>query len=166
MLLFKRRRSSSDNNEMTTFMPTTKFFDIPNSQHGFTLVEMMIVVTIIGILTAIVYPNYKQYVIKTKRADMMSEMHNIASEIESRKLAQGAYNNALVTGLGGNFPKSNPLYEVTFTDPLTSQWIITAEPIGNKQMDDDGDLSLSAQGVKCRIINSVRNCGTNDEWND
>ena len=166
MLSLKWTKCNNHNSKMTTLMMTSESFDIPNSQHGFTLVEMMIVVTIIGILTAIVYPNYKQYVIKTKRADMMSEMHNIASEIESRKLAQGAYNNALVTGLGGNFPKSNPLYEVTFTDPLTSQWIITAEPIDNRQMDGDGDLSLSVQGVKCRIINSVRNCGTNDEWND
>lgn len=133
-----------------------------NNDKGFTLIEVMIVVAIIGILAAISYPSYQRYVIKTKRTDMMSEMHNIASQIESRKLAQGSYSNALKTGLEGNYPRQNPLYTVSITpDPLTAQWQITAETIDDTQMDGDGDLSLNYQGVKCR--GSV--CGTGANWN-
>ena len=134
------------------------------SQQGFTLIELMIVVAIIAILAAISYPSYQQYVIKSKRTDMMSEMHNIAAQIESRKLAQGTYSNTLTTGLGGDFPRQGPaLYAITFTpNPLTSEWSIIATPKANTQMANDGILSLNYQNNKCR--GSV--CSTGDKWND
>ena len=134
-----------------------------NKNRGFTLIEMMIVVAIIGILAAIAYPSYQQYVIKSKRTDMMSELHNIASQIESRKLAQGSYSNALIAGLDGNYPRQNSLYTVAITpDPLTSNWTITAETIDDTQVDGDGDLTLNYQSIKCR--DAV--CGSDNSWND
>ena len=141
-----------------------KSFSLIQPQCGFTLIELMIVVAIIGVLAAIAYPNYQQYVIKSKRTDMMSEMHNIASQIQSRKLAQGNYSNALITGLGGDYPKQGPaLYAITFTPtPLTDKWTITATPKPNTQMITDGTLSLNYQNNKSR--GSV--CGTGNKWND
>ena len=135
-----------------------------SKQQGFTLIEVMIVVAIIGILAAIAYPNYQHYVIKTKRVDMMSEMQNIATQIESRKLAQGTYSNNLITGLGGNFSRQGPaLYTISFTpNPLTSEWRIIATPNPNSQMANDGILSLNYQNIKCR--GSV--CGTGKEWSE
>lgn len=139
-----------------------------SKQQGFTLIEVTIVVAIIAILAAIAYPSYQSYVIKTKRTDMMSEMQNIASTIESRKLAQGRYSNALVTGLGGDYPnQGTALYTVTIgnvtgvsgTD-LTSKWQITATPKSG-QMANDGTLTLNYQGIKCRDTA----CGTSEQWN-
>ena len=133
------------------------------SQQGFTLIELMIVVALIGILAAIAYPSYQRYVIKTKRTDMMTEMQNIASQIESRKLAQGNYTNA-GTGLNGSFPRGGTaLYTITLAPtPLTDHWTITATPISSLQMATDGTLTLNAQGVKCRGTS----CGTGQEWNN
>ena len=144
------------------------------SQSGFTLVEVMIVVAIIAILAAIAYPNYQRYVIKTKRTDVMSEMQNIASQLESRKLAQGSY-SAISRDIKAEFAVRYPrqgtqLYNVTInptvlTPPnntLTDKWIITATPKANSQVINDGTLTLNYQGIKCR--GSV--CGSGKEWND
>ena len=153
---------------------STKSSKALSKQQGFTLIEMMIVVAIIGILAAIAYPSYQQYVIKTKRTDMMSEMQNIASEIESRKLAQGSY-SAISAGVKTDFATAYPrqgiqLYNVTINpDPLappdntlTSKWIITATPKANSQVINDGTLTLNYQGIKCR--GSV--CGSGKEWSE
>ena len=135
-------------------------------QQGFTLIELMIVVAIIGVLAAIVMPSYQRYVIKSKRTDMMTELQNIGSQIESRKLAAGSYASVSRSGLTGSYPRSGPaLYTIAITpSPLTSAWTVTATPVAGQQMAGDGILSLEASGKKCRNVNNVSTCGRGDEW--
>ncbi|WP_296240356.1 MULTISPECIES: type IV pilin protein [unclassified Psychrobacter] len=148
-----------------------------NKDKGFTLIEMMIVVALIGILASIAYPSYQSYVIKTNRTDMMSEMQNIASQIESRKLAQGSY-KAISRDIKAEFAVGYPrqgtaLYDlainpIPLTPPdneLTSKWMIIATPKTGSQMANDGSMNLNYLGVKCRVIKTVNTCGTDDEWN-
>jgi type IV pilus assembly protein PilA len=57
------------------------------ARHGFTLVELMIVVAIIGILAALAIPNYLSAQLKAKRAE-------IAPNVEGIRTAQLAYNSS------------------------------------------------------------------------
>lgn len=146
-------------------------------QRGFTLIEIMIVVAIIGVLAAVAYPSYQSYVIKTKRAEMMAEMQQIAGRIESNKINYKRYDNiplsaifsgGVATNGSASFPTTgSALYTVTVI-PVNSaktrlggrNWTITATPITNGQMSTDGTLTLSNTGQKCRRTI----CGTDDEW--
>ena len=51
-------------------------------QIGFTLIELMITVAIIGILSAIAYPSYESYVRKSRRVDAKNALLDLASRQE------------------------------------------------------------------------------------
>ena len=49
---------------------------------GFTLIEIMIALLIIGILASVAVPNYQAYVQKAKRADAQAALTNMAAALE------------------------------------------------------------------------------------
>jgi general secretion pathway protein G len=68
---------------------------LPANNRGFTLIELMIVVSIIGILAAIAVPNYQWGIIKTKESVLREDLYNFRSTIDQFYADQGKYPDTL-----------------------------------------------------------------------
>lgn len=121
------------------------------SQKGFTLIEMMIVVVVIGILAAIALPNYQQYVIRANRVAAQSQMMDIANREQQFLLADRVYaNKATLVASGYALPtevSDKYDYDITVDNGATPPtYTITFSPTGSQY--SDGDISLNSAGVK------------------
>jgi type IV pilus assembly protein PilE len=129
-----------------------------NRAHGFTLIELMIVVAIIAILSAIAYPAYNKYVLRSRRSDAYAAL-NQDQAIMERCYAQ--YFSYAPTGgqscptIAANSPEG--YYSVTVA-PTVSTYTLTATAIGPQAQDTGcATLSLDQAGNKTSTGGSA-NC--------
>jgi type II secretion system protein G len=96
------------------------------ANHGFSLVELLTVIAIIGILAAMVIPAYNNYIDKTRNGRAASEIRTISTEISGYALDKGAYPPSLAV------PEIN---RINFLDPWKRQYVYrlvtdpTSDPI-------------------------------------
>lgn len=119
-------------------------------KRGFTLVELMIVVAIIGILASIAIPLYTGHVKKARRAGAISSLQTVALYEEKCMAEKGVYSS--VAALKNTFGMSDPdtdYYTVSLFYLSSTSFIAQAAPKGSQV--GDVTLAIDSQGKLGKI---------------
>ena len=139
----------------------------PRPQTGFTLIELMITVAIVGILAAIAYPSYSDYVIRSKRSEAKQALIEVAQMLERNYTVANTYvsfpngtaitlNSTPPSGLGC-VPRNcseTQTYAITFAagSPTANGFTLFATAVGAQATGENrlqcGRLSLDNFGQK------------------
>jgi type IV pilus assembly protein PilE len=122
---------------------------------GFTLIEVMIVVCIIGILVTISYPSYVSYLLKSRRADAMAALAQDQITLE-RCYAQNFAYNQTCSSLP-TFPQASAqgYYRITLTNLGPTTYTLTATAVGGQTEDTTcATFTVDQANVKAAVDSS------------
>ncbi|MBK5354102.1 prepilin-type N-terminal cleavage/methylation domain-containing protein [Pseudomonas sp. TH41] len=127
------------------------------SIRGFTLIEIMIVIAIIGIVITIGYPSLTEYMNKGRRAEVVGLLSEQAQILERFYSNKNVYTDATGLSAGNNY--------YTITPTLTDQtFLLTAvRKAGAMATDKCGDFTLTNTGVRS-MVNATAGLTTKDCW--
>ncbi len=122
---------------------------------GFTLIELMIVIVIVGILFAIALPSYQASVLQGHRADAQGILMDISAREERFMAQNNTYTTDINTAAGlniGTTTRTNGYYNLTVAacggGSIATCYLLTATATGGQANDTDcATITLSSAGV-------------------
>lgn len=126
------------------------------TQHGFTLIELMMTIAVIGIVMGIAWPQYQQYIAKGKRAEAQSFLMDLAQRQQQFLLDARRYavdETELGITVPANVAENYDLdaFDISTPPPYIR---ITLTPKATRAQKDDGTLTIDSAGVKQRVTGS------------
>ena len=118
---------------------------------GFTLIELMIAIALIGILSSIAYPSYIQHLVKARRGIAQAELLSFSNAMEQFYIQNSS--NYLDSGSAPNvYPTTvtidgNDMYTLSVA-ATASTYTITATPKSGTSQASDGTLTLTNTGAR------------------
>ncbi|WP_444914805.1 type IV pilin protein [Microbulbifer sp. TRSA007] len=133
--------------------------------YGFTLIEVLLVVAIVGILGAIAYPSYMESVRKSNRAEAKVEMNDVAQRLQRCFTAYSAYDDAGCSVAneitdGNTLSTQNNYYSISGVLTATT-YTLTALPQSGSAQAGDSDctsFTLTQAGVTDATGTSADDC--------
>ena len=108
-------------------------------KNGFSLVELLLVLGLIGLLAAMAYPNYTHLLVRTRRLEAQSALLNLANRLEQDD-TQALSQTKLLTRW----------YELKIQEIKNKRYVLTAMPLGSQGTQDTQcqALTLTSEGVE------------------
>jgi type IV pilus assembly protein PilE len=125
-------------------------------QTGVTLMELLTVIVILGVISAVAVPSYRNYLVRTNRSDAKSALMQIQANQEKFYIQNNEYTDDLATkspnGLGMAELTANRYYRLNVdVDDDGQGYTATATPTEEGGQDDDkqcGTFSINDAGVR------------------
>ena len=132
-------------------------------QTGFSLIELMIAVAIVGILTTVASPSYQSHIRKAKRSEAEAALVSMATAMEQWRVENNNSYTGVTVGTAGAatdiFTSRVPTdgsgtqsYTLSIPVLSASAYTLQATPVST---DDCGNLTLDSTGVKTPSVTTV-----------
>lgn len=142
----------NDRNTWTQWSPSGARHTVQSRKQatGFTLIELMIVVAIVGILAAVAYPSYQDHIRKSRRVAAQSFLMNVGARQQQYLIDARTYASTLTELNISVPPEVNPYYTIDFNPASTAiAFNVRATPQDTQTPDLDGaKLELDQSGTK------------------
>ena len=116
---------------------------------GFTLIELMIVIAIVGILAAVAYPSYTDSIRGARRVDAMNNLLKYQIEQEKYRASNVAYASDFINLIGAGaagITSSEGYYNLTVDSSSATAFVLKATPTGDQSSDTCGNFSVDQNG--------------------
>lgn len=117
-------------------------------QAGFTLIELMIAVAVVGILAAIAYPQYTEFVQRSRIADATSRLNDFRTRMEQFFQDNRTYANGANCGVPDPLPNPADSFQIVCGAATAAGYTVNATGVAAKGMGSfQYRLTVAAAGV-------------------